>query len=143
MNKLNTIDNEFRNFQMEVLAGDNDFLVTVVRPFFAARVLTSSVGVGLHLLVRLFARVLELQAPGGTHAAGRQLCIERRSGGCVRRGRTIRSPSGQEGMRSPRERSESCECEQSQGERADEQGKFVWDQRGADGVGWGLGAHRE
>ena len=31
VNKLNTIDNTFRNFQMEVLAGDNDFQVTLVR----------------------------------------------------------------------------------------------------------------
>jgi tRNA (guanine37-N1)-methyltransferase len=30
VNKLDTIDNEFRNFRMEVLAGDHDFNVVTV-----------------------------------------------------------------------------------------------------------------
>lgn len=36
VNKLKTIDNEFRNFKMEVLAGDTDFVVNAVRriPWF-------------------------------------------------------------------------------------------------------------
>lgn len=34
VNKLDTIDNEFRNFKMEVLAGDNDFVVQTVRHSF-------------------------------------------------------------------------------------------------------------
>ena len=32
VNKLDTIDNEFRNFKMEVLAGDPDFVVETVSP---------------------------------------------------------------------------------------------------------------
>ena len=36
MNKLNQIDNTFRNFKMEVLAGDDDFLVTLVGLFRSA-----------------------------------------------------------------------------------------------------------
>lgn len=32
VNKLDSIDTEFRFFRMEVLAGDEDFLVSTVRP---------------------------------------------------------------------------------------------------------------
>ena len=35
INKLDIIDNEFRYFQMEVLAGEPDFNVTLVRIYFA------------------------------------------------------------------------------------------------------------
>ena len=32
VNKLDTIDNEYRNFRMEVIAGEDDFQVTLVHP---------------------------------------------------------------------------------------------------------------
>ncbi|CEQ39000.1 SPOSA6832_00472, partial [Sporobolomyces salmonicolor] len=109
VNKLDTIDNVFRNFQMEILAGDRDFFVEMV------------VRARLQVPLRLLESVLEFAPPDRARPPSCVLLPRRHRLRCVCRCRAIRDPSGQEGVRRARERFESGECGGAGGERKAEQ----------------------